>query len=431
MKYQSVRGMRDQVPASARRWSFVESRFKAVLESFSYEELRLPLLESTELFARSVGESTDIVEKEMYTLRDRDGESITLRPEGTASCVRAGIQQGLLFNQVQRLWYAGPMFRYERPQKGRYRQFDQIGAEGFGIAGPELDAELMQLCKVAFETLGVADQVTLEVNTLGNVASRSAYRDALVEFLTPRQDALDEDSRRRLLRNPLRILDSKDEATQALLAEAPTLDAHLDAPSRTHFDDLRTLLDALDIAYRINPRLVRGLDYYTHTVFEWVTDALGAQGTVCAGGRYDGLVEALGGRPTPAAGFALGVDRLTLLHEAVYPDWSVRAVDAYCAVLDAKHRAWALALCQRLRDDLPGLKLRVHAGGGRLKNQLKRADQSGAECALLIGDDEVNDNAVTLKWLRRDEAQTRLDYPTLCARLREGLAMNSMEDAGV
>ena len=418
MNVQLVRGMRDQAPEAARRWSYVETRFQQVLASFSYEEIRLPLLESTALFSRSVGENTDIVEKEMYSLRDRDGESISLRPEGTASCVRAGLQQGLLFNQVQRLWYAGPMFRYERPQKGRYRQFEQIGAEAFGMAGADLDAELLQLCAAAFQRLGVADKLTLELNTLGSAASRQAYRDALVAFLEPRRGQLDEDSQRRLERNPLRILDSKDKNTQGVLADAPALADFLDDDSRAHFDDLRALLEQLSIDYRVNPRLVRGLDYYTHTVFEWVTDALGAQGTVCAGGRYDGLVEQLGGRPTPAAGFALGVDRLVLLHEVAFPKWRSSAVDAYCAVLDPAQRAWAMALCQRLRADLPALKLRVHSGGGKLKNQLRRADQSGAVCALLIGEDEVNDNRVTLKWLLRDQPQERLDYESLRERLR-------------
>ncbi|TDJ23899.1 MAG: histidine--tRNA ligase [Gammaproteobacteria bacterium] len=418
VNFQSVRGMRDQVPEAARRWSHVETGFKQVLASFSYEEIRLPLLESTALFSRSVGENTDIVQKEMYSLRDRDGESITLRPEGTAGCVRAGLQQGLLFNQVQRFWYAGPMFRYERPQKGRYRQFEQIGAEAFGMAGADLDAELLQLCADAFQRLGVADHLTLELNTLGTAASRQAYRDALVAYLEPRQAQLDEDSQRRLARNPLRILDSKDEGTQDLLAEAPGLEDFLDDESKAHFDDLLTLLEQLDIGYRVNTRLVRGLDYYTHTVFEWVTDALGAQGTVCAGGRYDGLVEQLGGRPSPAAGFALGVDRLVLLHEVVFPDWQSPAVDAYCVVLGPAQRAWAMALCQRLRLDLPALKLRLHNGGGKLKNQLRRADQSGAVCALLIGEDEVNDNRVTLKWLLSAQSQERLDYETLRERLR-------------
>ncbi len=418
---QSIRGMRDLLPAEVRRWQRVEAAIIATVESFGYEEIRLPLLESTELFNRGLGEATDAVEKEMYNLADRDGESLSLRPEGTAGCVRACIQHGLIFNQTQRLWYRGSMFRYERPQKGRYRQFEQIGAEAFGLPGPDVDAELIQMNAELFATLGVAAHVRLELNTLGSAPSRRSYRDALVDYLTPLRDRLDPDSQRRLERNPLRILDSKDAATQALLDGAPHIADHLDDASKAHFDGLRRLLDALDIRYVVNPRLVRGLDYYTHTVFEWITDALGSQGTVCAGGRYDGLVEQLGGRPTTGAGFAIGVDRVVLLHEALERDFRVEAVDGYCVVLDEAHTGRAMALCRQLREALPGLRLRFGAGGGKLKNQMKRADASGAAWALILGEDEIAANETTLKWLRADAPQERLSMTALVARLAEWL----------
>jgi histidyl-tRNA synthetase len=409
--------MRDVPPLEARRWRFVEREAIRSLESFGYEEIRLPLLEPTELFSRGLGEATDAVEKEMYNLFDRDGEQLSLRPEGTAGCVRACLQHGLIFNQTQRLWYRGAMFRYERPQKGRYRQFEQIGAEAFGMPGPDVDAELIQLSAAVFRSLGVLSALRLELNTLGSASSRQSYRDALVTYLTPHKDALDADSQRRLTRNPLRILDSKEKSTQALLAGAPILADHLDPESTAHFDGLRRMLDALQIGYVVNPRLVRGLDYYTHTVFEWVTDALGSQGTVCAGGRYDGLVEQLGGRATPGAGFAIGVDRLVLLHEALAADFNVEPIDGYCVVLEPAHVTWAMGVCQRLRDALPRLRLRLNAGGGKLKNQLKRADASGANWVLIIGEDEVADDEITLKWLRADAPQERFSQTALIARL--------------
>jgi len=409
--------MRDVLPDEARRWQHVERATIAAIESYGYEEIRLPLLESTDLFSRGLGESTDAVEKEMYNLLDRDGEQLSLRPEGTASCVRACLQHGLIFNQTQRLWYRGPMFRYERPQKGRYRQFEQIGAEAFGMATPDVDAELIHMCATLFERLGVSAAVRLELNTIGSAASRQAYRDALVGYLAPRRGDLDPDSQRRLERNPLRILDSKDLGTQRVLVGAPNLADYLDDASKAHFDGLKRLLDALQIPYVFNPRLVRGLDYYTHTVFEWVTDELGSQGTVCAGGRYDGLVEQLGGRPTPGAGFAIGVDRLVLLDEALNAGRTVEPIHGYCVVLDDAQASWAMAVCQQLRDGVPGLRLRYGAGGGKMKNQMKRADASGAQWALIIGEDEVADNATTVKWLRADVPQERLSVPALIERL--------------
>jgi histidyl-tRNA synthetase len=416
---QSIRGMRDLLPAEVRRWQHIEQTAQRLVDSFGYEEIRLPLIEFTELFARGVGTATDIVDKEMYNLHDRDGEALSLRPEGTAGCVRACIQHGLIFNQMQRLWYRGPMFRYEKPQKGRYRQFDQIGVEAFGMHGPDIDAELLQLGTELFAALAVAPLLRLQLNTLGSVATRHSYRRALVEFLTPHLADLDPDSQRRLTRNPLRILDSKDAATRAILVNAPRIEDHLDADSVTHFDGLRRLLDALGIEYTVNRQLVRGLDYYSGTVFEWTTDAIGAQDTVCAGGRYDGLVEQLGGRATAAAGFALGLDRLVLLHEAAASPFDAGALDGYCAVLDARHMPWAMLLCERLRKAAPGLRVRVHAGGGKLKAQLKRADASGAQWALIVGDDEVRDEAISLKWLRLDVPQERLKVGEVPGRLAQ------------
>jgi histidyl-tRNA synthetase len=419
---QSIRGMRDVLPPEARRWRHVEDALRGVLRGYAYEEVQLPLLEPTELFARGVGEATDIVEKEMYSLLDRDGESMTLRPEGTAGCVRALLQHGLLFNQTQRVFYGGPMFRYERPQKGRYRQFWQVGAEAFGLAGPELDAELLLMGRSFWQSLGVAPLLRLEINTLGAAAARTAYREALVAYLAPRRDELDADSQRRLERNPLRILDSKDPGTRAVLADAPRLPAFIDAESRAHFDRLRGLLDELEIEYHVNPQLVRGLDYYTRTVFEWVTDALGAQGTVCAGGRYDGLVERLGGKPTPATGFAVGLERLVLLHEVAHgaagSGSEAVAADLYVCLQDDRYQGWAFTLAEKLRQDLPGFRIRVHAGGGKLKNQLRRADQSGARYALVIGAAEMASGALTLKFLREERAQESLPPEAIVAKLR-------------
>ena len=408
MTIQSVRGMRDILPAEARAWRTVERAVCDVLDAHSYEEVRLPLLEATELFARGVGEATDIVEKEMYTLADRDGGSLTLRPEGTASCVRALQEHGLLFNQTQRVFYSGPMFRYERPQKGRYRQFYQVGAEAFGFAGPDIDAELIALGARFWQRLGIDQSVRLELNTLGSSEARQAYREALVSYLTPYRNDLDADSQRRLQTNPLRILDSKSESTQKLLSEAPSLPDYVDAQARAHFDGLQQLLGQLRIPYNINTTLVRGLDYYTHTVFEWQTDALGAQGAVCAGGRYDGLVERLGGKPTPAAGFGLGLDRVALLVEAAQqaaPGQNETVepglpVDVYICSLGDHIAVAAMRLAQDLRDALPGIKVRTHMGGGAAKKQLKRADVSGATWALVLGADEVAAGEVSLKHLR-------------------------------
>lgn len=424
MAIQSIRGMRDVLPAEARRWRYVEDQLLRSLLGNGYEEIRLPLLEATDLFSRSVGEATDIVEKEMYSLADRDGESVTLRPEGTAGCVRALIQRGLLYNQTQRVFYAGEMFRYERPQKGRYRQFYQLGAEVFGLPGPDVDAELIYMGLEFWRALGIQDHARLEINNLGSADARVRFKAALVDYLSSRVDGLDEDSQRRLTSNPLRILDSKSAATQEVLAGAPELPQFIDAESAGHFQGLCDALDALGLSYSVNPRLVRGLDYYTHTVFEWITDSLGAQGTICAGGRYDGLVELLGGKPTPGIGFAMGLERVLLLHEAVHGGDSVdgpefaSAAEVYSCVLEPEHHSWALELSQKLRDGLPGIRIRTHAGGGKLKNQLKRADQSGARVALLIGADEIAAGAVTVKFLRGDGEQKTLSIESLAGDLK-------------
>ncbi|TLM76950.1 histidine--tRNA ligase [Microbulbifer harenosus] len=401
----AIRGMNDLQPTQSPVWQYVESTLSELFARYGYSEIRTPILEATQLFARAVGEGTDIVEKEMYTFDDKGGDSVTLRPEGTAGTVRAAIQNGLL-NQPQRLWYFGPMFRYERPQKGRLRQFHQFGVEVFGIEGPDIDAEILMMTARLWKQLGVAEHVTLQLNSLGSSESRAAFRDALVEYLSARKNQLDEDSQRRLDKNPLRILDSKNPDTQALLEDAPCLLDYLDDESRAHFDQLRTFLDAAGVAYEVNPRLVRGLDYYGKTVFEWVTDSLGAQGTVCAGGRYDGLVEQMGGKSTPAVGFGLGVERLVLLLETleVLPDTLDQQIDAYLVAVGDVQSA-ALAAAETLRTELPWLRLQTHCGGGSFKSQMKKADKSNAEYALIIGEDEAAAGQVTVKSLRADAEQ--------------------------
>ncbi|MGL6159291.1 histidine--tRNA ligase [Microbulbifer sp.] len=414
----AIRGMNDLLPGQSPAWQYVESTLSELFARYGYSEIRTPLLEATQLFSRAVGESTDIVEKEMYTFDDKSGDSVTLRPEGTAGTVRAAIQNNLL-TSPQRLWYTGPMFRYERPQKGRLRQFHQFGVEVFGIEGPDIDAEILVMTARLWRQLGVADQVKLQLNSLGSSASRAAYREALVEYLTAHRERLDEDSQRRLERNPLRILDSKNAQTQELLADAPCLLDFLDSESAAHFASLREMLDAAGVAYEINPRLVRGLDYYGKTVFEWVTDSLGAQGTVCAGGRYDSLVEQMGGKPTPAVGFGLGVERLVLLLETldVLPDTLEQQVDAYLVAVGEVQSA-ALAAAERLRDELPWLRLQTHCGGGSFKSQMKKADRSNADFALIIGEDEAAAGQVTVKYLRSDEPQQTVALAELPALLR-------------
>ena len=402
----AIRGMNDILPDETPHWRRLEQVVCRLLNSYGYGEIRLPLVEHTELFKRSIGEVTDIVEKEMYSFDDRNGESLTLRPEGTAGCVRAAIQQGLL-TVPQRLWYAGPMFRYERPQKGRQRQFHQIGVEALGVASVEMDAELILLCARLWRRLGLAGSVELQINSIGSSAARRAYRAALVEYLSAHRAALDEDSQRRLDSNPLRILDSKNPDTQALLDAAPVLADYLDAEARDDFDRLRELLTAAGVAFVVNPRLVRGLDYYNKTVFEFVTERLGAQGTVCAGGRYDNLVEQLGGKSTPAVGFAMGMERLVLLmlETGAAGDAAPAQADVYAVAVGEDAHREALAAVEAVRDSLPGLAIVQHTGGGSFKSQLKRADKSGASVALIWGEDEVRAQSVTVKFLRDGAGQ--------------------------
>jgi histidyl-tRNA synthetase len=411
MKIKAVRGMQDLLPVQKRIFRTVEDTVRDVLAAYGYQEVGLPQLEQTALFKRSVGENTDIVEKEMYTFDDRNGDSLTLRPEGTAGCVRFAEQNGLLYNQVQRLWYSGAMFRHERPQKGRYRQFEQIGAECFGMSGPDIDAELLLLCARIWQRLGISDEVTLELNSLGSAEARSLYASELVQFLRQFQADLDEDSQRRLESNPLRILDSKVEKTRALLADAPRLDDFIDEESRTHFNELCGMLDDLGIVYRINPNIVRGLDYYNRTVFEWVTDALGAQGTVCAGGRYDGLVEQLGGKPTPGVGFAMGLDRLALMLEnKTVPEADA---DVYVVSQGSGPRQAAMKLAEQLRDDIPGVKVLVHCGDGKFKAQMKKADASGAALAVVLGESEVSAAVAGVKSMRTSGEQVEVKWDDL------------------
>jgi histidyl-tRNA synthetase len=405
-KIQAIRGMNDLLPADSSAWQYVEAAVANILRRYAYQEIRFPILESTDLFKRSIGEVTDIVEKEMYTFDDRNGDSVTLRPEGTACCVRACEEHGLLYNQTQRLWYMGPMFRYERPQKGRYRQFHQIGVETFGMDGPDIDAEVLLLSARILRELGAAEFVTLQINSLGDAASRAKYKEALVTYLELHKEKLDADSQRRLTTNPLRILDSKEASTQALLDSAPVLLDYLDEASLTHFEQLKALLDAGGVKYHINPRLVRGLDYYGKTAFEWVTDKLGSQSTVCAGGRYDNLVEQLGGKPTPAVGFGIGLERLVLLLQAVdaIPQNLEQIADVYVvAVGNVQKEAFQLA--EKLRNEVPALRVINHCGGGNFKNQLKKADKSTASFALILGEDEVAKEVVALKFLREDQPQ--------------------------
>ncbi|MBW8054130.1 MAG: histidine--tRNA ligase [Nitrospira sp.] len=402
---QAIRGMNDLLPEVIARWQQVESVARDVLDGYGYREIRPPLLEKTELFSRSIGELTDIVAKEMYTFEDRNGDSLTLRPEATAGIVRASLEHGLLHNQVQRLWHAGPMFRHERPQKGRYRQFYQIDVEAFGLVGPDIDAELVLLTARLWRALGI-DGLTLEINSLGTPQSRERYREDLVRFLESRRDELDEDSLRRLERNPLRILDSKNPAMRSVIADAPDLLEYLDEASREHFEGLQRYLDDAGIACVVSRRLVRGLDYYTRTVFEWTTDRLGAQGTVCGGGRYDGLVEQLGGRPTPATGFALGLERLVDLLAQQGGATADTRPQVYVAILGETLALRGMALAERLRDQ--GIRVQCNCGGGTLKAQLKRADRSGARFALLLGEDESLHQNVSVKDLRHDMAQQQI-----------------------
>ncbi len=421
MKSKAIRGMNDVLPEDAVSWRFLEETVRDLVEAYGYQEIRLPIVEYTELFRRSIGEVTDIVEKEMYTFEDRNGESLTLRPEATAGMVRAGITNGLLHNQRRKLWTAGPMFRYEKPQKGRYRQFHQIDVEALGFDGPDVDAELIILCARLWRRLGL-DRLALEINSLGDPESRARYRDELVSYFSAVKSELDEDSMRRLDSNPLRILDSKNPAMAELVAGAPVMLDFLDDESAAHFEALKALLTAAGIEFTVNPRLVRGLDYYNRTVFEWVTDALGSQGAVCSGGRYDGLVEKLGGRPTPAIGWAMGVERLVALYAACGGEAPRQAPDVYLVTVGEAAERTGFVLAERLRDELPQARVELNLGGGSFKSQLKRADRSGASLAVVLGDDEVEKGEAGLKPLRRAEDQSNIPLPELASVLQRRIA---------
>ncbi|HEY6528559.1 MAG TPA: histidine--tRNA ligase [Cellvibrionaceae bacterium] len=421
-KIQALRGMNDLLPSESALWQYLEASVADVLGRYGYREIRFPIVESTDLFKRAIGEVTDVVEKEMYTFNDRNDESITLRPEGTAGCVRACEENGLLYNQTQRLWYQGPMFRYEKPQKGRLRQFHQIGIEAFGMAGPDIDAEILLLTARLWRDLGVLSNVRLEINNLGTPEARAQYREALVVYLSTVIDQLDADSQRRLTTNPLRILDSKHPGTRALLHGAPKLADYLPEQNRQHFAQLQAILVQAGLAFTVNPYLVRGLDYYSDTVFEWVTDDLGAQGTVCAGGRYDGLVAQLGGRMTPAVGCAMGVERLVLLLQTTgqIPAGINDDADAVFIVL-GDYMPAALALAETLRDEMPLLRLTMLAGGGSLKNQLKRADKSLASIALILGEAEFNRQLLVVKHLREPLEQVEVAFSEVAALIDQWL----------
>jgi histidyl-tRNA synthetase len=424
MKPRAIRGMNDVLPEVSGTWRYVESVVRDVIESYGYQEIRLPILEQTELFRRSIGEVTDIVEKEMYTFPDRNEESITMRPEATAGMVRAGIQHGLFHNQRQKLWTGGPMFRYEKPQKGRYRQFHQIDVEAMGYPGPDVDAELIIMSARMWQKLGLS-RLKLEINSLGSPQSRKKYRESLVNYFSAVKSTLDEDSIRRLEQNPLRILDSKNPDMQAVIADAPVMLDYLDEESEKHFTELKTLLDAAGVGYDVNPRLVRGLDYYNRTVFEWVTDALGSQGAVCAGGRYDGLVEKLGGRATPAIGWAMGVERVVGLFEecgGVAPDLNP---DVYVVAVGDAALARGFEIAEGLREAIEGVRIDLNLGGGSFKSQLKRADKSGAEFAVILGDQEVAENRAGLKPLRTDEDQIDVDMNQVARELSDRLKRNT------
>ncbi len=410
--------MNDCLPTQSPLWQKVENTVKHVVSAYGYNEVRMPIVEMTHLFSRAIGEVTDVVEKEMYTFEDRNGDSLTLRPEGTAGCVRSGIENGLLYNQEQRLWYMGPMFRHERPQKGRYRQFHQCGVEVFGLNGPDVDAELIMMTARLWRELGIAEHVRLELNSIGSLEARADYRTALIAHLEQHIDVLDEDSKRRMYTNPLRVLDSKNPDVQAILVDAPELSDYLDADSKQHFAGLCELLDAAGIEYTVNQRLVRGLDYYNRTVFEWITESLGAQGTVCGGGRYDGLVEQLGGKATPAVGFAMGLERLVLMMETLELTDVRRSVDAYVVTAGEGTMMAGMKLAESLREAIPGIRVMNHFGGGNFKKQFKRADKVGAVYALVLGENEVAENTVVVKDLQGGEQET-IAQTELAAKLAD------------
>lgn len=417
-KFQAIRGMNDILPDQMAHWHFLEKTLQDLADNFGYDEIRFPIVESLGLFQRTIGEVTDIVEKEMYAFADRNGDDLALRPEGTAGCVRAAIEHGLIYNQTRRLWYMGPMYRHERPQRGRYRQFYQFGLEAFGFSGPDIDAELILFLAQLWRRLGLEQYLELQINSLGTSEVRARYRTILVDYFSGYGDQLDEDSQRRLTTNPLRILDSKNPQMAGIIAKAPTLLEHLDNESTDHFQQFCGLLDAAKITYTVNPRLVRGLDYYGKTVFEWVTTELGAQGTVCAGGRYDGLVEQLGGHSTPGIGFSMGLERVIELID-VHKTVEHSSITPHAYLICMGHQEQGFALTQLLRQQVPTLRLVMHCGGGNFKKQFKKADKSGAQLALLLGDDEIANQTVTVKFLREEKTQVALPQEQLILLLAQ------------
>lgn len=415
----AIRGMHDTLPVSSKTWQYLESTISDIFDSYGYQQIRLPILEKTELFKRSIGESTDIVSKEMYTFEDRNGDFLTLRPEGTAGCVRAVLEHGLFHNSAQRLWYSGPMFRHERPQKGRLRQFHQFGVEAFGLAGPDIDAEIIIICARIWKKLKL-NNIKLEINTLGSSEARIYYRNQLVEYFSDHKNQLDEDSLNRLEKNPLRILDSKNPDLKNLISLAPSMSDSLDQESEEHFDILKQLLESANIDYEINTRLVRGLDYYNRTVFEWITSELGAQGTVCGGGRYDGMVEHFGGPPTHAIGFGMGIERLvSLIENEQNPNEVVKKADIYFVIAGEAAKSSAISLAEKLRDELPQIRLIMHCGGGSFKSQFKKADKSGAQIALILGESELENQKIGVKHLREENNQQEVSWPDLANMVRQ------------
>ena len=424
MKIQAITGMKDLLPEETPLWEKVEGVLRETVESYGYSEIRMPILEKTDLFVRSIGEVTDVVEKEMYSFEDVGGDKLSLRPEGTAGCVRACNEHGIIHNQERRLWYMGPMFRHEKPQKGRYREFHQFGIEVFGLKGPDIDAEILMLTNRIWQKFGISDHVKLELNSLGSSEERKQYRSRLVSFLEEHKDVLDEDSKRRMYTNPLRVLDSKNEAVQELLKDAPKLSDFFGEETLAHFNGLRKLLDEAGIHYEINDRLVRGLDYYNYTVFEWVTDLLGAQSTICGGGRYDGLVEQLGGQPSPAVGCAIGLERFMLVAEAVGQKESRGPVDVYFCSMGENARSRSFQIAEQLRTGIKGLRLMMNCGDGAFKKQFKKADKSGARYALVLGDDELEKGMIAVKDLRNDGSQQEVAIGDLPGFLSSALSLD-------
>lgn len=421
-KLKAIRGMHDILSDKTSMWQFVEKTAAGIFSSYGFHEIRIPVVENTDVFSRSIGESSDIVTKEMYSFTDRNGDQLTLRPEGTAGCVRAGIEHGLFHNQTQKLWYSGPMFRHERPQKGRQRQFYQIGLEAFGFEGPDIDAEIILICARLWSMLGL-DDIKLLLNNLGTTETRDEYRSTLVTYFNKYHSKLDEDSLRRLDTNPLRILDSKNPDMQDIINGAPVMVDFLDDESTKHFDGLKSLLDHLNIKYELAPHLVRGLDYYSKTVFEWTTDKLGAQGTVCAGGRYDALVEQFGGNPTPACGFAMGIERLVELLEHTRQSFQ-ETPDIYFILSGSDSIATGLQLAESIRDRFPGICIMTHCGGGSIKSQFKKADKSGAKFALILGEDELANHSIGFKSMREQDAQETVNQDEIVSLLEKKMAAN-------